>query len=97
MSEISDNVLKISGRLTIDTASVLFKKGLQLKEGQSNLIIDLAAVEVVYSTAVSLMLTWLRTARIKKVQLSFVNVPDNLRSLANLYGVAEALSVVSTF
>jgi phospholipid transport system transporter-binding protein len=45
------------------------------------------------SSAVSLMLSWLRTANSKNVKLSFINVPDNLLSLANLYGVAESLSL----
>ena len=91
MSETDENVLQVSGRLTIDTATALFNKGLQLTEGKE-LIIDLAKVEAVDSSAVSLMLSWLRTAQRKQAKLSFVNVPENLQSLANLYGVSESLT-----
>ncbi len=92
MSEQVESVLQVSGRLTIDTATAQFNKGLQLTEG-TELVIDFAKVEAVDSSAVSLMLAWLRSAQRKKVKLSFINVPDNLRSLANLYGVAESLSL----
>jgi len=92
VSETAEHVLQISGRLTLDTATAYFNKGLQLAEGK-DLIIDLVNVEAVDSSAVSLMLAWLRSAQRKNVKLSFINVPDNLRSLANLYGVAESLSL----
>jgi phospholipid transport system transporter-binding protein len=91
VSKTDENVLRVSGRLTIDTATALFNKGLPLTEGKE-LIIDLAKVEAVDSSAVSLMLSWLRAAQRKQVKLSFVNVPENLQSLANLYGVAESLT-----
>jgi phospholipid transport system transporter-binding protein len=93
MSEAAENVIQLSGRLTLETAPALFSKGLQLAEGKSQLLVDFANVKEVDSSAVSLMLAWLRAAQSKKVKLSFINVPDNLRSLANLYGVGEALSL----
>ena len=95
MNETGENVLQISGQLTIDTAAFVFKNGLECVPGQRELVIDLAKVEDVDSAAVSLMLFWLRTAQLKKVTLSFANVPANLLSLANLYGLAETLSLSS--
>ena len=94
MSETAENVVQLTGRLTMDTAMTIFNKGLQVKEGQRDLVIDFARIEDVDSSAVSLMLVWLRAAQNKKVKLSFTNVPDNLRSLAKLYGVAESLALV---
>ena len=93
MSETVENVVQLSGRLTMDTAMTLYNKGLRAKEGQSELVIDFARIEAVDSSAVSLMLVWLRAAQNRKVKLSFANVPDNLHSLANLYGVAESLAL----
>jgi phospholipid transport system transporter-binding protein len=93
VSELVENVLKLSGPLTMNTIAELFGKGLQSPEGNSDLVVDFARVEAVDSSAVSLMLSWLRTAKRKNLKLSFVNVPENLRSLANLYGVAESLSL----
>ncbi len=88
-----DNIMRVSGRLTMDTAADLFRKGVPLKDGVTDIVVDLAQVEVVDSSAVSLMLAWLRAAQRSKVKLSFINVPENLLSLASLYGVAESLSL----
>lgn len=93
MSEPHSNVVQLSGRLTMQTAAELFGKGLQMSEGASAVVIDFGQVEAVDSSAVSLMLVWLRAAQRRNVKLSFRNVPDNLLSLAHLYGVAESLSL----
>lgn len=85
------HVVQVSGRLTLETAVELFGKGVVLPEGVTQVVVDLAGVEAVDSSAVSLMLSWLRAAQRKKVQLSFANTPENLLSLASLYGVDDAL------
>lgn len=82
--------LQVSGRLTMETVTALYDAGLQ-PNGGGVLEIDLGKVEAVDSAAVSLLLSWLRRAQRNNVTLSFANVPDNLLSLANLYGVAELL------
>jgi phospholipid transport system transporter-binding protein len=43
------------------------------------------------SAAVSLLLEWQRTARAANRRIEFVNLPENLKSLAALYGVSELL------
>lgn len=93
MTEVRENVMEVSGRLTIETTAALFGSGLVLKDGCTEMEVDLARVEAVDSTAVSLMLSWLRAAQARNIKLRFVNVPENLVSLANLYGVAESLSL----
>ncbi len=85
--------MDVSGRLTIETTVALFGSGLAVKDGCKDIVVDLARVEAVDSTAVSLMLSWLRAAQARDIKLTFVNVPENLLSLANLYGVAESLSL----
>ena len=88
-----ENIMRVSGRLIMADAAGLFGKGLPLSESGADLVVDMAQVEAVDSSAVSLMLTWLRAAQRSNVKLSFVNVPENLLSLANLYDVAESLSL----
>ena len=82
--------LQISGRLTIESVTDIFDTVLQ-PEGGAGLMVDLGKVEAVDSAAVSLLLSWLRRAQRSQVTLCFHNVPDNLLSLARLYGVAELL------
>lgn len=81
---------QVSGRLTIETVTGLLDAVAQ-PVGTAGLIVDLGKVEAVDSAAVSLLLSWLRRAQRSKVTLSFSNVPDNLLSLARLYGVEELL------
>jgi phospholipid transport system transporter-binding protein len=75
----------------METTVALFNQGLALQGGRTELVVDLAQVEAVDSSALSLMLAWLRTAQRSNVKLAFVNTPDNLLSLAELYGVADSL------
>lgn len=84
--------LQVSGDVTMANVSTLFNEGLlRGKEVNSSagLMIDFAQLGKVDSSAVSLMLGWLREAKRNKVTVSFINIPDNLMSLAKLYGVAE--------
>jgi len=82
--------LKVSGRLTMESIGSTFADAMQPLEGK-NWTVDLAQVEAADSAAVSMLLGWLRNAQRHEAKLTFINVPDNLRSLADLYGVAEAL------
>lgn len=68
----------------------LFQQGLQTGGGNS-VLVDLAQVKHVDSAAVSLLLAWVRAAQRDKIKLSFVHLPQNLLSLAHLYGVANSL------
>ncbi len=90
------DLITVSGRLTLDTAkgaaSTLFNGGLRITSGEK-LSVDLAQVEAVDSSAVSILLQWSRLAREKDIQLSFINLPPNLLSLAKLYDVAEVLAI----
>ena len=84
--------LQVSGDVTMATVSALLNQGLKPR-ANSEMVIDFARLEKVDSSAVSLMLVWVREAQRNKVILSFINVPDNLMSLAKLYGVAELLTL----
>lgn len=55
------------------------------------LTIDFAQVTHVDSSAVALLLEWLRRAKRRGKTLAFVNLPANLLALARLYGVAELI------
>lgn len=92
------NRLLVSGNLTMANVTAFFQEGLKLEPADKmppgeKLEIDFSGIEKVDSSAVSLMLTWLREAQRSAVDLRFINVPDNLVSLAKLYGVAELLTL----
>jgi phospholipid transport system transporter-binding protein len=52
---------------------------------------DLGGVKAIDSSAVALMLAWERKAHAAGRRLTFLNVPQRLRRLANLYGVDNLL------
>lgn len=82
--------MQVSGDVTMDNVLALFNDGLK-PQANSDMVVDFALLEKVDSSAVSLMLVWLREARNNKVTLRFINVPENLLSLSKLYGLAELL------
>jgi phospholipid transport system transporter-binding protein len=82
--------LVLSGRLTMSTVPALYEKGLQHLASQ-DLLVDFAKVEAVDSSAVSMLLGWSRAALAQKRSLRVENLPADLTSLADLYGVAEML------
>ncbi len=90
MIQREGDCLRVSGRLTMDSIGKSFTEAMQPPEGK-NWTIDLAQVEAADSAAVSMLLSWLRNAQRHEAKLTFINVPENLRSLADLYGVANAL------
>ena len=85
-----DGRLVVRGRLTIATVPALFEAGLQHLTSE-DLLVDLSQVEAVDSAAVSMLLGWLRAAQRSQRTLRVVGLPEDLLSLAHLYGVSELL------
>jgi len=85
-----DGRLVMRGRLTIATVPALFEAGLQQLAGE-DLVVDLSQVEAVDSAAVSMLLGWLRAAQRNQRTLRVSGLPEDLLSLARLYGVADLL------
>jgi len=57
--------------------------------------VDLAEVGELDSSALALLLAWLREAKRQNRSLSFANLPQGLTTIARLYGVAELLPATS--
>lgn len=95
----TEDSLQVTGDVTIATVSALFNAGLKSQKngstnsGMGDMVVDFSRLNKVDSSAVSLMLVWLREAQRNKVSLRFTHVPGNLMSLAKLYGVAELLTL----
>jgi phospholipid transport system transporter-binding protein len=81
---------RIQGRITIANANAVLTEGLKLFV-RDGLVVDLSQLEEVDSSAVSLVLEWLREAQRNQRKLSFSNLPDNLKSLATLYSVLDLI------
>ena len=91
MIERDGNQLRVRGALTIASVTAMCEAG-KRHFGDGDLVVDLAAVTEVDSTALSLLFEWRRAAREKNLQIAFRNLPESLKSLAELYGLTELVA-----
>lgn len=83
--------LRVQGAVTMGNVKSLLEAGLQ-QLGPELKEVDFSGLEDMDSSAVSMVLEWLRVSQSRHLQLSVVNMPDNMKSLASLYGVLEFIS-----
>ncbi len=82
--------IKVEGNLTLEVIPKLFEEGLNhLANGA--LQVDFSQVKAVDSSAISMLLGWEKSAQQKQNELSVTGLPEDLLSLARLYGVEELL------
>ncbi len=80
----------VQGPMTMDQAAGLLEQGALLCDGGDR-IFDLAEVTVADSSAIAVVLGWLRRARAGGKTAQVWNPPAAFVSLADLYGVDELL------
>jgi len=82
--------LVVTVPLIMDNARKLLEAGcVALLPGEQ--VFDLGQVVEADSSALAVMLGWLRAASLSQSTVKFANIPTGVRSLAELYGVAELL------
>lgn len=86
-----DHRWSLSGDVVIDSVQPLLtaSKALPIT---ADTMIDFAKVNNIDTSAISLILEWKRRAQLENKALTFVNLPANLISLTQLYGVAELIN-----
>lgn len=78
----------VRGAVIFDNVVELARQGMTLLD-EDGLVIDLTEVTELDSSAISMLFEWLRLAHGRNQQLYFVNLPANLSSLMQLYGVTD--------
>ncbi len=91
MIECKDGRCTLTGAVNLENALALREEGLRLFV-DPEVTLDLAGVTEVDSAAVSLLFEWRRAALAANRRIRYVNLPDNLTSLAKLYGVTELVA-----
>ena len=86
--------LEVSGALTLGQAREMLEAGCRHLDGRPQARFDLSAVHEVDSSGLTVIFGWVRTAQRLGKPVSIVNPPQNLLSLARLYGVTELLPLV---
>lgn len=85
-----DGQLYVSGAMNQHTAAALLPAGEALMR-QADRVLNLSCVAAVDSSAIAILLGWIRAARFSGRQLSIVESPRAIISLASLYGVTSLL------
>jgi phospholipid transport system transporter-binding protein len=80
----------VSGALTLATVAGLLGEGKAAIAGGARTV-DLGEVGELDSSALALLLAWLREAKRHNAELGFTRLPEGLTTIAKLYGVAELL------
>ena len=80
----------VSGALTLATVAAALGEG-NAAIAQGARTVDLGEVSELDSSALALLLAWLREAKRRDAALSFTRLPEGLTTIARLYGVAELL------
>ncbi len=90
MIERQGDLLVVKLPLVMDNARALLDAGCAAMSGGEQ-VFDLSQVEEADSSAVAVMLGWLRAAESLRSTVKFANIPAGVRSLAELYGLADFL------
>lgn len=90
MITCEDGRCAVRGPITVDNVVALLAQGNGLFSAPA-VTVDLGAVTEVDSSALSLLLEWRREALRNGRAIRYRNLPANLKSLADLYGVTELL------
>ena len=80
----------VSGALTLASVAAVLREGSAVI-GQGVRTVDLAEVGELDSSALALLLAWMREAKKHNRELQFSNLPQGLTTIARLYGVADLL------
>jgi phospholipid transport system transporter-binding protein len=80
----------VQGPITLESVVPLLAEGNGLFTAPQ-VTVDLGAVTEVDSSALSLLLEWRREAGRNRRSVRYLNLPANLKSLADLYGVTQLL------
>jgi phospholipid transport system transporter-binding protein len=86
--------LYVEGALTLASVAAALPEG-KAAIGAGVRTIDLGGVAELDSSALALLLAWLREAKRQGRDLAFVRLPQGLAAIAKLYGVAELLHAAS--
>jgi phospholipid transport system transporter-binding protein len=84
--------LVVSGPVTVANVGALLEDARAQLAGVHS--VDLGEVTDLDSSLLALLLAWMREARARGATLTFLRLPHELGTLAQLYGVAELLPQV---
>jgi len=89
MRDLGDRV-EVTGAMTMSAAAGLLAEGNALVS-RAETVFDLSGVTDVDSSGLAVIFGWQRAAKRQNKTIRIANVPQSLRSLADVYGVGALL------
>lgn len=84
--------VKVTGDLTFETVGTLLEASRQLfREVDGDVQFDLRGVNRADSGGLSLLVEWMRMAAARRHRIKFVNLPEQMRSIARTCGLHKVL------
>ncbi|PIQ44025.1 MAG: hypothetical protein COV52_09030 [Gammaproteobacteria bacterium CG11_big_fil_rev_8_21_14_0_20_46_22] len=98
MAELSfdNNTLSLKGDITFQTATACYESGLAHFQKGRALVVDFSGIEKVDSSALAVLLAWLKEAKIREVALSYRALPASLKQLAALCELTMVFNTLYT-
>ncbi len=90
MIRVAGDRVEVSGPMTMAGAAVLLAEGEAAIVANAS-VFDLAAVTEMDSSCLAVIFGWMRAARDSGKVVQLFNPPQNLLSLAEVYGVSDLL------
>jgi len=92
LEEQSAGHYRVSGELSFATVTALLLQSRSLFAAESDFEVDLSGVTHADSAGLSLLIEWLRQAKLNGRQLRYLSVPAQLNALASISEVEGLLS-----
>lgn len=90
MIKLAGDRIEVTGPITMAGAAALLAEGETLLAA-ADPVFDLAGVTELDSSCLAVIFAWMRTARSQGKVVRLLNSPQNLLSLAEVYGVTDLL------
>jgi phospholipid transport system transporter-binding protein len=84
---------RVSGEMTLDTATDIVAETESLFDQAPTVSIDLTAVSRADSAGLALLITWMRQAKKSGKTISFHNLPTQMQAIARASGLDEFLPI----
>lgn len=91
MIRVTDSQVEVSGPMTMVAAAALTAEGCAAAAAAANPVFDLSGVSELDSSSLAVIFAWMRAAKTAGKSMRISNPPQNLLSLAAVYGVADLL------
>lgn len=89
MRDLGDRI-EVTGAMTMGAAAGLLAEG-NARVSRAETVFDLSGVTEVDSSGLAVIFGWQRAAKRQNKTIRIANVPQSLRSLADVYGVGALL------